>query len=179
MAFLPGMEGGNAIADVLTGAVCPSGKLPISYPKFPHALMPYDCKPADLADINRYDPQFPFGHGLSYTTFTYDNLLLDHDVISMTDSVTVSVSVKNTGSVAGKEAVQLYLRDDYGSVSRPVRQLKGFTKVQLAPGEEKRMKFTLKTSDLSFIGRDNSRIVEPGTFTVMIDKFSKQFTLKG
>ena len=178
MAYLPGMEGGDAIADILSGDVNPSGKLPVTYPKYPNALVAYDVKPADLGDVNRFDPQFTFGEGLSYTTFSYGDLTLDREVAGLPDTVTASVTVRNTGTLPGKEVVQMYVRDDVGSVSRPLRQLKAFTKIQLAPGEERRVRFALTARDLSFIGRDNTRIVEPGTFTVMIGKSAKQFTLK-
>jgi beta-glucosidase len=178
MCYCPGMEGGNAIADILCGDANPSGKLPLSYPKYPNALVPYDVKPADVADGNTYNPEFPFGHGLSYTTFEYSDLAVDRDEIGVKDTMTVSITVKNTGVVAGSEVVQLFVRDEYGSVSRPVRQLKGFRKVFLAPGEEKRVQMAITAGDLSFIGRDNTRIIEPGAFTLMINKFSRPCTLR-
>ena len=178
MCDCPGMEGGNAIADILCGDANPSGKLPLSYPKYPNALVPYDVKPADVADGNTYNPEFPFGHGLSYTTFEYSDLAVDRDEIGVKDTMTVSITVKNTGVVAGSEVVQLFVRDEYGSVSRPVRQLKGFRKVFLAPGEEKRVQMAITAGDLSFIGRDNTRIIEPGAFTLMINKFSRPCTLR-
>ena len=178
MCYCPGMEGGNAIAAILCGDANPSGKLPLSYPKYPNALVPYDVKPADVADGNTYNPEFPFGHGLSYTTFEYSDLAVDRDEIGVKDTMTVSITVKNTGVVAGSEVVQLFVRDEYGSVSRPVRQLKGFRKVFLAPGEEKRVQMAITAGDLSFIGRDNTRIIEPGAFTLMINKFSRPCTLR-
>ena len=178
MCYCPGMEGGNAIADILCGDANPSGKLPLSYPKYPNALVPYDVKPADVADGNTYNPEFPFGHGLSYTTFEYSDLAVDRDEIGVKDTMTVSITVKNTGVAAGSEVVQLFVRDEYGSVSRPVRQLKGFRKVFLAPGEEKRVQMAITAGDLSFIGRDNTRIIEPGAFTLMINKFSRPCTLR-
>lgn len=177
IGFLPGMEGGTAIADILFGDVNPSGKLPVSYPKFTNALVTYDAKPADLSDGNAYAPQFPFGFGLSYTTFAYSDMSMSRDTAGPSDTVRVSVTVKNTGGREGKEIVQLYLRDEYASVARPARQLKGFTKVQLAPGQSQRVQFDLTSSDLSFVGRDNIRVTEPGLFTVTIDRLSGQFTL--
>jgi beta-glucosidase len=177
VGFLPGMEGGSAVADVLFGDVNPSGKLPVSYPKFSNALVPYDARPADLADGNTYAPQFPFGFGLSYTDFTYSDMAIDREDPGPEDTVRVSITVKNTGGRDGKEVVQMYLRDEYASVARPARQLKGFTKIQLAPGQSQRVHFDLTSSDLSFIGRDLTRVIEPGLFTVSIDKFSRQFHL--
>ncbi len=179
VAMLPGMEGGRAIADVLFGDVNPSGKLPFTYPRHPNSLMTYDYKPIEGADGNKYDPQWQFGFGLSYTNFSYADLRIAKPSITVSENIPVSVKVKNTGKVAGKEVVQLYLCDMYGSVSRPNRQLKGFTKVLLQPGEEKKIDFTLTQHDLSFIGRDNKRIVEPGAFKIMIEKLSVEFTLEG
>ncbi len=178
LGFLPGMEGGQAISDVLFGDVNPSAKLPCSYPRTPNGFVTYDHKPLEEKEENSYDPQFPFGFGLSYTTFGYSDLRVGKEVVADGEEQTVSVKVQNTGRVAGKEVVQLYLQDEYGSVSRPVRQLKGFHKVALAPGEEKEVSFTLTPNDLSFIGLENKRIIEPGTFKVMIDRLKKGFTLK-
>ncbi len=177
VAMLPGMEGGRAIADVLFGAVNPSGKLPFTYPRSPNGLMTYDYKPLEAADVNKYDPQWPFGHALSYTSFAYSNLNLAKRSYSRDETIAVSVKVRNTGKIPGKEVVQLYLCDLYGSVSRPVRQLKGFQKLLLQPGEERSVIFALTQKDLSFIGRENTRIVEPGLFRVMIDTLSADFEL--
>jgi beta-glucosidase len=178
IAFRPGVEGGRAIANVLVGDAVPSGKLPVTYPKYPNALMCYDYKPLDTADNNRYDPQWPFGYGLSYTSFATANLSLDSQTMKRSGKLTLSVDVKNTGSVAGAEVVQLYLNDNFASVSRPVRQLKGFHKVMLLPGEQKTVSFTIEAGDLSFIGIDNTRILESGTFTAMVGGLSANFTLE-
>jgi beta-glucosidase len=178
MAFRPGMEGGTALANLLFGDACPSGKLSMTYPRYPNDLTLYDHKSLEEMDGNRYDPQFPFGYGLSYTTFEYSDLKLSRTTMHVRDTVRVSVTVKNNGKVAGKEVVQLYLNDKYGSVSRPVRQLKGFTKVYLQPGQETTVHFALTAVDLSFIGQMNRRIVEPGDFRVMIDKLSADFTME-
>jgi beta-glucosidase len=178
LAFLPGMEGGNAIADVLFGDVNPSGKLPITYPKSPNGITLYDYKPLEYFDGNKYDPLFPFGHGLSYTTFNYSNLKLSSKKIKADDKLIVSVDVENTGRLKGKEVVQLYLTDLYGSVSRPNKQLKGFEKIELNPGEKKTVQFTIDKSHLSFIGIDNKRIVEPGEFTVTIGDLKENFVLE-
>lgn len=173
MAYLPGMEGGTAIASVLFGDVNPSGKLPFTYPKYTGDLTLYDCKNSE-----KYDPQWSFGHGLSHTTFGYANLKLGRKTVAKGGTVAVSVDVTNTGKVAGKEIVQLYLRDQVRSVTPPQRQLKRFTKIELQPGETKTVKFELTTEDLSFIGRENTRIVEPGDFDVMIANLKDTFTLK-
>ena len=178
LGFLPGMEGGNAIADVLFGDANPSGKLPVTYPRYPNDIVHYDYKPMENFGTNTFNPQWNFGYGLSYTTFTYSNLTLDKTRINKNDSINVSVTVKNTGNLPGKEVVQLYLSDLYGSVSRPNKQLKGFEKIFLNPEESKIVKFVITQNDLSFIGRNNKRIVEPGEFKVTIDKLSRGFTLK-
>lgn len=177
LGFLPGMEGGRAIADVLFGDVNPSAKLPCSYPKAPNGFMTYDHKPLEEKEMNSYAPEFPFGFGLSYTTFAYHGLRLGKETIAPGETQTVAVTVKNTGQVFGQEIVQLYLQDEYGSVSRPVRQLKGFRKIGLAPGEERQVSFILTPLDLSFIGQKNTRIVEPGSFKVMINELEEDFVL--
>ncbi|MEJ5261142.1 MAG: glycoside hydrolase family 3 N-terminal domain-containing protein [Ignavibacterium sp.] len=178
IAFLPGMEGGNAIADIIFGDVNPSGKLPVTYPKSPNGITLYDYKPLENFDSNKYDPLFPFGHGLSYTKFNYSNLNLSSDKIKMNDKLTVSVDVENVGKLKGKEVVQLYLTDLFGSVSRPNKQLKGFEKIELNPGEKKTVKFTIDKSHLSFIGIDNKRNVEPGEFSVTIGNLKKNFVVE-
>jgi beta-glucosidase len=178
LGFLPGMEGGNAIADVLFGDVNPSGKLPITYPRTPNGITLYDYKPIEKFDGNDYQPMWPFGFGLSYTTFEYSNLKISSQEITENDELIVKIDVKNTGNKAGKEVVQLYLTDMYGSVTRPNKQLKAFEKILLNPGEVKTVEFKINRQDLSFIGQDNKRIVEPGDFRVTIENQTAQFTLK-
>jgi beta-glucosidase len=178
VGFLPGMEGGNAIADVLFGDVNPSGKLPVTYPKTPNGYTTYDYKPIEKFDVNKFDPLWPFGYGLSYTNFEYSNLRLSDTVIPTNGEVEVSIDVKNTGTIAGKEVVQLYLTDMYGSVTRPNKQLKGFEKILLNSGETKTIKFKLNKDHFTFIGQDNKKTVEPGEFRVAIDKHTAIFSLK-
>lgn len=178
LAFLPGMEGGNAVADILFGDVNPSGKLPITYPKYPSGNTTYDHKPVENFDGTKYNPLYPFGYGLSYTNFAYTNLKLSSKNFSRADGLTVSVDIKNTGSIAGKEAVLLYLTDLYGSVSRPNKQLKGFNKILLNPGETKTVTFKLNLDDLSYIGQDSKRIVEPGEFKITVGNLTDNFVLK-
>ena len=177
VAMLPGMEGGRAIADILFGDAAPSGRLPFSYPRHPNGFTTYDHKPLEAAEGNVYDPQWPFGFGLGYTTFAYRDLTVDKKMYHRDDTIRVSVKVRNTGKQTGQEVVQLYLCDKYGSVSRPERQLRGFTKSTLRPGEEKSVSFALTEMDLSFIGIEGRRVVEPGAFAVMVDSLSAGFTL--
>ncbi len=177
LGFLPGMEGGNAIADILFGDVNPSGKLPVTYPRSPNGITLYDYKPLEAFDSNKYDPQWSFGYGLSYTTFEYSNLVLSSNKMDLNETIEVSAVIKNSGAIEGKEIVQLYVSDLYGCVSRPNKQLKGFEKINLKPGEEKTVTFKLTPADLSFIGLENKRITEPGDFDVMIGNLKGTFTL--
>ncbi|MFZ2322527.1 MAG: glycoside hydrolase family 3 N-terminal domain-containing protein [Ignavibacteriaceae bacterium] len=177
LGFLPGMEGGNAIADILFGDYNPDAKLPITYPKYPNGITLYDYKPIESFDTNNYDPLFPFGYGLSYANFSYSNLKISANEINKSDELTIIVDVKNEGNISGKEIVQLYLTDIYGSVTRPNKQLKGFQKVFLNPGETKTVSFKLNQNNFSFIGQDNTRIVEAGDFIVTIQNLSQKFHL--
>lgn len=179
LGFLPGLEGGNAIADVIFGDFNPSGRLPFTYPKTTNGITLYDYKPIENFDQNVYDPQWSFGYGLSYTNFEYSNLKLSSKEISENEKIKVTVDVKNSGQRAGQEVVQLYLCDLYGSVTRPNKQLKGFEKINLNPGEVKTVTFEIGKEHMSFIGIENKRIVEPGDFTVMIGNMKENFTLIG
>ncbi|MEN8192234.1 MAG: glycoside hydrolase family 3 N-terminal domain-containing protein, partial [Bacteroidota bacterium] len=177
MAYLPGMEGGTAIADVLFGDINPSGKLPISYPKHLSVFNTYDLKNIELSEDKKYDPQWGFGHGLSYTTFEYSNLSINKSEIGFGEDLRISVSVTNTGNRDGRESVELYISDLYASVSRPIKQLKGFEKIYLKAGETKIVEFKITSKDLSFIGRENKTIVEPGRFKITIDKLTIEYEL--
>lgn len=178
-AGLPGLEGGRAIADVLFGDFNPSGKLPFTYPKFPNDLLTYDYKNSEVSDVNAYDPQFPFGAGLSYTTFKYGNLQFDKRSYTPDDNILATIDVRNTGKKVGSEIVQLYLTDQVASITPSNRRLKRFTRITMKPNETKSVHFILNPRDLSFIGRDNTRIVEPGDFTITIGTESRDFTLEG
>src|SRR5690606_28109914 len=145
LAGYPGTEGGNAIADVLFGDYSPAGRLPMTYYSSVEQLPPFE--EYDMANRTyRYfsgTPLWPFGYGLSYTSFDYSDLSVPEKVTAGS-GVTVSVTVKNTGVMAGDEVVQLYLTDEKASTPRPVRQLEGFRRVTLRPGESRRVEFTLK-----------------------------------
>ena len=177
IGFLPGLKGGDAIASIIFGDETPSAKLPITYPSDPNGLMCYDYKPIEGRDGEKFNAQWEFGYGLSFTEFEYSNLQLNKNEIGMTDEILVTVDVKNVGDIKGKEVVQLYVCDVYGSVSRPVKQLKGFEKIELNPGELKQIKFVVSPSQLSFIGRDNKRVIEPGDFEIYIENLKSQFKL--
>jgi len=178
LGFLPGMEGGMAVADILYGAYNPDAKLPITYPRDTNDIVLYDYKPIESFELNTYNPLYPFGHGLSYTTFETSRLQADKTSIGLYENIKVSVDVKNTGKVAGKETVLVYLNDVAASVTRPNKQLKAFKKVALEPGETKHLSFTLTHDDLSFIGVNLKRIVEPGDFTVMVGQQRVNFMVK-
>lgn len=178
-AFLPGMEGGTAIADVLAGEVNPSGKLPVTYPRYPNDLTLYDHKFSEnVGGSQGYHPQFPFGFGLSYTTFAYSDLVLDKAKLKKGEELQVRVTVKNTGNRAGKEIVQLYLTDLVASLTPHNKRLKRFTQIVLAPGASQTVSFTLQSQDFSFIGRHNKPTVEPGEFQVTLGQLSQKFTLE-
>ena len=177
IGFLPGNRGGEAIADIIFGDYNPSGRLPLTYPKNTNGFITYNHKPAEDPEDNQI--LYSFGFGLSYTKFLYTNLVLDKQVLNGSSSDTniqVSVTVTNVGSVEGKEAVILYLNDEVASVTRPVRQVQGFTKVNLAPKAYQVVKFVLNLNeDLSFIGVKSTRIVEAGFFSVFIENLSGRF----
>lgn len=166
-----GQEGGTALADILFGDVNPGGKLPVTLARSVGQLpMFYNRKPSARRGylFDTTEPLFPFGFGLSYTTFDIGVPRLSVSSIKTDGSVTVTTEVRNTGSRAGDEVVQLYIRDDVSSVTRPVEELKGFRRVTLAPGETKTVSFDVTPEALQFWNADMHRVVEPGTFTIMV-----------
>jgi len=166
-----GQEGGTAVAEVLFGDVNPGGKLPVSIPRGVGQLpLYYNRKPTALRGylFDSTKPLFPFGHGLSYTTFSYSAPTVTPAKISPAGRATVSVEVTNTGSRAGDEVVQLYVRAEVSRTTRPVMELKGFRRVTLKPGEKRTVTFELGPEELSYHGPDMKRVVEPGRFRVMV-----------
>jgi beta-glucosidase len=166
-----GQEGGTAVADVLFGDYNPGGKLPITVPRSVGQLPDYYYqKPSAKREYlgTTTLPLFPFGWGLSYTTFKYANARSTPDAIGPLARATVSVDVTNTGSVRGDEVAQLYIRQDVSSVTRPVKELRGFRRISLNAGETKTVEFTLGPDELSYLNREMRRVVEPGTFTIML-----------
>ena len=171
-----GQETGTAVADVLFGDVNPSGKLPITIPRNVGQVPDfYYHKPTARRGylFSDKEPLFAFGHGLSYTTFTYANLKVSPDKTNVNGQATVTVDVTNSGKMAGDEIVQMYIRDDIGSVTRPVKELKGFARISLRPGEKKSVQFAITSDKLSFLNEDMQRVVEPGTFTIMVGPSSR------
>jgi len=175
MAYTPGLEGGQAVADVLFGDVNPSGKLPLTYPKHAGGFMWYDHKNSETQGGNKYDPQWPFGFGLSYSKIVYRGLKLDLSEMSPADTLTATLEVTNESDRPAKETVQLYLSDVVATVTPPVRVLKRYQKVDLAPKATQTVRFTLSWDDLAFIGRDNKPVVEPGEFKVQVGDMSVGF----
>lgn len=187
-----GTEAGNAIADVLFGDYNPSGKLPMSFPREEGQIPIYynhfnTGRPAVNETATNYvsaytdlknSPKFPFGFGLSYTTFNYSDLKLSKNKIKSTETIEVSMTITNSGKVAGEEVVQLYLRDKVGSVVRPIIELKDFQKIKLNAGETKTVKFTIDKQKLSFYNTDLKWITEPGDFDLMIGSSSSDIRLK-
>ena len=176
MAYLPGNEGGPAIADILFGDVNPSGKLPYTYPRHTGVIMPYDAY--NLFGLRGVSPQYEFGFGLSYTTFEYSNIQLSNTNITFSDTLTISVDIENTGKIEGKEVAMLYLSDEVSSMATFSKLLKRFEKINLKPGEKKTVKFNLTIEDLTFMDQKNTRVAEPGVFIITIGDQSIKFHLK-
>jgi beta-glucosidase len=176
----PGHEGGTAIADVLFGDVNPSGRLPITYPRLPNALLTYDHKAFEETDtsfgLTAFRPQFEFGHGLSYTTFEYSALTAS--AANGQFPIEVNVTVRNSGSRAGAEVVELFVSQKTASVTPPVKRLRRFIKVSLAPGAAEPLHFSLDTSDLSYIGTAGKPTTDPGIFTVMVGTLRQDVTIR-
>ncbi|HBX44767.1 glycoside hydrolase family 3 N-terminal domain-containing protein [Limibacterium fermenti] len=183
--YLPGNYGGDALADVLSGDVNPSGKLPYTYPRYEQSLITYDHKPSQNIDgkmEGAYDygaqtsVQYPFGFGLSYTTFEYSNLSVDKKEVVSGDSITVSVDIKNTGEVEGKEAVLLFSSDLVASISPDVRRLRAFEKISLQAGETKRVTLTFPADELAFVNPQGKWTLEEGDFKLQVGNLIDQIT---
>ena len=191
-AWFPGTMGGLAVADILFGKYNPSGKLTVTFPintgqipiYYNYKRTSHDATGEALKGrwVNKYldiptTPLFPFGYGLSYTTFTYSNLRLSKQIITEKDELVIDVDVTNTGKVFGEEVVQMYIGDDVSSVSRPAKELKGFRKIGLQPNEKKVVSFIVKKEDLSFYNQDMKWVAEPGKFTIMVGASSADIRL--
>ncbi|SEL63141.1 beta-glucosidase [Aquimarina amphilecti] len=183
MGYLPGNHGADALSDLLFGIESPSGRLPINYPKHPHAFVNYNHKHSDNIAVpnyyeSDYDQQYEFGDGLSYTSFEYSNLSLSSSEMKQDGSITVSVKVTNTGNRKGKEAVLLFVSDLYASITPEVRALKGYEKITLNEGEFKEVSFTITKDELSFVNESLETIAESGEFEIRIGDLKKKFELK-
>jgi beta-glucosidase len=184
VAWYPGMEGGNALADILLGKVCPCAKLPCVFPKSESQLPFFDKRARSieygyfhgyrLMEREGYEPAFPFGFGLSYTKYEYENIQLDHEEIGTDGKLSVRVQITNSGDVTGEEVAQLYIGYTDSRVERPLKELKAFSKMHLAPGESKCVEFALAARDLAYYDEQRSIwIVEPITYTVYVGPSSR------
>lgn len=184
--YLPGNFGGDALSDVLSGKVNPSGKLPYTYPAYPNSLIPYYFKPSEVQNnsqgaynyVGEVNNLYDFGFGLSYSEFTYSNLEINNDQFNLDDSIKISVNVKNSGKIDGSETVQLYSSDLYASLTPDVKRLRDFDKIELKAGEMKTITFELPVSELAFVNSDNQFVVESGKFKLSIDNLSKEITVR-
>ncbi|NDP20059.1 MAG: beta-glucosidase BglX [Paludibacter sp.] len=193
-AWQPGTMGGLGVADILLGKYNPSGKLTVSFPintgqipiYYNYKRTSHDATGEALKNrwVNKYldiptTPLFPFGYGLSYTTFVYSNLILSKQIITEKDELVIDVDVTNTGKIFGEEVVQLYIGDIVSSVSRPLKELKGFRKIGLDPNEKKVVSFIVKKDDLSFYNQNMKWVAEPGKFNIMVGASSEDIRLNG
>ena len=192
VAWHGGIRAGRAVADILFGAVAPSGKLTASWPRTEGQIPVYYAhkntgRPVGGAGTKQFDepfkstyldepnaPLFPFGFGLSYTTFDYRDLTVERRVVGIDETLVVTAVIKNTGERAGAEVVQLYVRDLVSSVTRPVKELKGFQRTTLEPGEERTVRFEVPLRDLGFTGLDMRYTVEPGAFKLWVGPSSTE-----
>jgi beta-glucosidase len=175
--YLPGNFGGDALADILYGDVNPSGKLPYTYPQFPNALFTYYHKPSEARETTEgvynynadYNPQYFFGHGLSYTTFKYSDIKLSSNTLKKGETLTISVDITNTGKVNGKEAVLLFIADLLASNTSPdAKRLRGFEKIELKAGETKTVSFKIKPENIAYVNSVNTWVTELGEFAIQL-----------
>jgi beta-glucosidase len=172
MAYIPGDEGGRAVASVLYGEKNPSGKLPFTYPKFTGNTLTYWHKKTDIRDttwgFNGFYPQYEFGYGLSYTSYEYSNLKINADTLKGEQNLDISIDVKNSGEIWGKEVVELFIKDLVATISPDDKKLVRFNKIEIGPGENKTVTFTVSRNDLGFVGMDNKWVTEDGDFEIQI-----------
>ena len=183
--YLPGNFGGDALSDIISGVVNPSGKLPYTYPLYPNSLLPYYYKPSEVQNnaqgaynyVGEVNNLYDFGFGLSYSEFVYSNLKINKEEFNMNDTIKVSVNIENTSEIDGFETIQLYSSDLYASITPDVKRLRDFSKVEIKAGETKTIIFNLPVDNLAFVNLNNDYIVESGKFKLTIDKLSKEITV--
>jgi beta-glucosidase len=185
MAWYPGMEGGNALAAILFGEENPSGKLPVTFPAGPDQLPPFDNRAKEveygyyhgyrLFDREGMEPAFPFGFGLSYTTYRYANLVLTPREIGGSGTLRVSLEVTNVGAVAGREIIQVYVEYPHSGVDRPPKELKGFRSVHLEAGETASVDIEIEAGDLAYYDTASARwVIEEGEYTLCAGSSSRE-----
>ena len=183
--YLPGNFGGDALSDIISGNVNPSGKLPYTYPLFPNSLLPYYYKPSEVQNnaqgaynyVGEVNNLYDFGFGLSYSEFVYSNLKINKEEFNSSDTIKVSVNIENTSEIDGFETIQLYSSDLYASITPDIKRLRDFSKVEIKAGQTKTIIFDLPVDNLAFVNLNNDYIVEPGKFKLTIDKLSKEITV--
>ena len=180
--YLPGNFGADALADILSGKVNPSGKLPYTYPLYPNSLLPYYYKPSEVQNnaqgaynyVGEVNNLYDFGFGLSYSDFEYSNFLITEDTLSSSDTLNVEVFVTNDSDIDGYETIQLYSSDLYASITPDIKRLRDFKKILIKSGETKRILFNIPISELSFYNKDNMEVLEEGRFKISINNLSKE-----
>lgn len=172
LGYYPGQEGASSITEIIFGKTNPSGKLPYTYPRYSNALMTYDYKHAESVELQGseipFNPQFEFGFGLSYTQFEYSDLKIVKPVLTENDDIEISFTLKNIGDRTGKEVAQVYIGDDYASITPSVKRLRAFRKVELEPGEEQKLNFAIPMKSLAFVNIENNWVLEKGTFKLYV-----------
>jgi len=184
--YLPGNFGGDALSDIISGDVNPSGKLPYTYPAYPNSLLPYYYKPSEVQNnaqgaynyIGEVNNLYDFGFGLSYSEFIYSDFKINKDQFGFNETIKVSVNVENISKIDGFETIQLYSSDLYASITPDIKRLRDFNKVEIKAGEKKTITFDLPVDELAFVNSDNQLVVEPGNFKLTIDRFSKEISVR-
>ena len=184
--YLPGNFGADALADILSGKVNPSGKLPYTYPAYPNSLLPYYYKPSEVQNnaqgaynyVGEVNNLYDFGYGLSYSEFKYSNFEIDYDTFNLSDNINIGVTVTNDSDIDGYETIQLYSSDLYASITPDIKRLRDFTKINFKAGETKKITFTLPVSELQFYNINDIPVVEEGRFKISINKLSKNIYIK-
>ena len=184
--YLPGNLGGNALADIVSGVVNPSGKLPYTYPAFPNSLIPYYYKPSEVQNnsqgaynyVGKVNNLYDFGYGLSYSDFSYSNFNIDKTEYSRSETIKISIDVTNNSDIDGKETIQLYTSDLYASLTPDNKRLRDFKKIKINAGMTKTVKFVLPVTELSFINIFNKNVVESGVFNIKVGDFNRDITIK-
>ena len=184
--YLPGNLGGNALVDIVSGVVNPSGKLPYTYPAFPNSLIPYYYKPSEVQNnsqgaynyVGKVNNLYDFGYGLSYSDFSYSNFNIDKTEYSRSESIKVTIDVTNNSDIDGKETIQLYTSDLYASLTPDNKRLRDFEKIKINAGITKTVEFILPVTELSFINAFNKNVVESGEFNIKVGDFNKDIRIK-
>ena len=185
--YLPGNHGGDALADILSGKVNPSGKLPYTYPAFPNSLLTYYYKPSEIQNNNQgaYDyvgkvkNLYDFGYGLSYSEFSYSNLSTNRKVYeSLSDTIQINVELRNTSKVDGYEVVQLYSSDLFAEITPDVKRLRDFKRIFIKSGESKSINFSLPINSLGYYNNRNEKVVEKGEFSILVNNLSSNILIK-